>query len=121
MAGGYNSPMFGYMLGGPTIGGGVSTMGASIIAEDAIKNAELRVQALELTCAALWTILKEKNGLTDEDLVRAIHEVDARDGTVDGKISHVAKECPRCHRKLLTRNPTKCAWCGGELSPLGAG
>jgi hypothetical protein len=92
-----------------------------MIVEDSTKSLELRIQALELTCAALWTILKEKNGYTDDDLMRAIHEVDARDGVIDGKISQSARVCPHCNRKVLTRNPTKCAWCGGDLSPLGAG
>ncbi len=81
----------------------------------------MQLQALELTCAALWTILKEKNGYTDEELIKAIHDVDARDGTVDAKISEAARVCPLCKRKVLTRNPTKCSWCGGNLSPLGAG
>lgn len=112
--------MFPYMFSGPMYSPlGTSSADARMIAEDTVKSAELKINALELTCAAMWTILKDKLGVTDEELIHAIHEVDARDGVVDGKISQVSKECPHCHRKLLTRNPTKCAWCGGNLSPLG--
>ncbi len=99
--------------------GGTSTTEARIIAEDTVRATELKVQALELTCAAMWTILKDKLGVTDEELIHAIHEVDARDGVVDGKIGQAARVCPHCQRKVLTRNPTKCAWCGGDLAPLG--
>lgn len=112
--------MFPYMLSGPLyISSGTSTSEARLIAEDTVKATEQKIQALELTCAAMWTILKDKLGTTDEELIRAIHEVDARDGVVDGKISQSSRECPHCHRKALTRNPTKCAWCGGDLGPVG--
>lgn len=100
---------------------GVSLSDARMVAEQTTQTLELRIQSLELTCAALWTLLKEQNGFTDDQLVRAIHEVDARDGVVDGKITQSAKVCPHCKRKVLTRNPTKCAWCGGDLGVLGAG
>lgn len=112
--------MFSYMLASKIYSpSSVSSADARMIVEDSTKSLELRIQALELTCAALWTILKEKNGYTDDELMRAIHEVDARDGVIDGKISQSARICPHCNRKVLTRNPTKCAWCGGDLGPVG--
>ena len=114
--------MFNYLfVNYPFVPRGVSAADAHMIVDETTKNLELRIQALELTCAALWTILKDKNGYTDDELINAIHEVDARDGAVDGKISHIARVCPHCNRKVLTRNPTKCSWCSGNLSPLGAG
>ncbi|HLO98642.1 MAG TPA: hypothetical protein VK171_08615 [Fimbriimonas sp.] len=114
--------MFSYMLASNSFRpSGVSMADARMVAEQTTQTLELRIQSLELTCAALWTILKEQNGYTDDQLVRAIHEVDARDGVVDGKITQSAKVCPHCNRKVLTRNPTKCAWCGGDLGVLGPG
>lgn len=114
--------MFSYMLSNrPVINSGVSNLDARMIAEESNRPLEMRIDALELTCAALWTLLKHHHGYTDDELVRAIHDVDARDGVVDGKITHSAKVCPHCNRKVLTRNPTKCSWCGGDLAPLGAG
>ncbi|MBC8063762.1 MAG: hypothetical protein H7Y17_02960 [Chlorobia bacterium] len=59
--------------------------------------------------------MKAKHGYTDQELVSAIQEVDARDGNVDGKIGHVAQTCPQCHRKLLSRDSPNCSWCGAEL------
>lgn len=78
---------------------------------------EARLQALELTCAGLWGLLKTRHGYSDDELMAAIAEVDARDGQVDGKIAHAAKMCPSCGRKLLIRSSAKCAWCGQPLSP----
>ena len=115
--------MFGYMFAGSQVVGGlpsgISSMDARLIAEETSKPYEQKIQALELTCAAMWTILKDKLGVTDEELIQAIHEVDARDGVIDGKISQVSRVCPHCHRKVLTRNPTTCSWCGGSLAPVG--
>ena len=112
--------MLSYMISNP-VGGmsGISSADARMIAEDSSKAIELRLQSLELACAAMWTILKDKHGYTDELLVEAITEVDGRDGKVDGKISRAERICTHCNRKVLTRNPNKCSWCGGALHPLG--
>jgi hypothetical protein len=85
-------------------------------AESAVMPIEHRLDYLELACAGLWNLLKAKHGYTDEELVASIQEVDARDGNVDGKIGRASRDCPHCHRKLLTRDSPKCAWCGGALS-----
>lgn len=74
-----------------------------------------RVDALELACAGLWQLLKLKTGLTDEELIREIHEVDARDGEADGKLKRRAKECLNCGRKLLTKKQDVCLWCGARI------
>lgn len=89
--------------------------------ESAVIPLETRLDYLELACAGLWKILKDKHGYTDEELVSSIQAVDAMDGKVDGKIGRAARACPHCDRKLLTRDSPKCSWCGGELGhrPLG--
>jgi hypothetical protein len=75
-----------------------------------------RVDSLELACAALWRLLKDKNGLTDEQLQAVIHEVDAADGTVDGKIRRQGGVCPHCQNRILSRTAGKCLWCGAPLN-----
>lgn len=77
-----------------------------------------RVDTLELACAALWRLLKEHNGFTDEQLQAAIHDVDAADGTVDGKVTPRSGTCPHCGQRILSRTAGKCLWCG---APLAAG
>lgn len=76
-----------------------------------------RVDALELSCAALFKLLKEKHGYSNEDLVKAIHEIDMEDGKADGKLTRQMTECPHCHRRILARNSTKCLWCGAVINP----
>jgi len=99
----------------PTVSSGTTPTDARLIAQDTVLPVEQRLQALELACAGLWTLLQQKHGYTDEELMAAIHEVDGRDGQIDGKIGHAGQVCPHCHRKALTRSPVRCAWCGGDL------
>jgi hypothetical protein len=73
------------------------------------------VERLLIISEALWTILKEQHGGTDEDLARRMAEIDLADGALDGK---VAKEppatCPHCKRTLHKRRPW-CLYCGGQV------
>lgn len=90
--------------------------------ESAAMALENRIESLELACAGLWQLLKSKHGYTDEELVAAVRDVDARDGKVDGKVGRNPSEaaCPHCGRNLLTRRTDACSWCGQPLgrSPL---
>ncbi len=69
---------------------------------------------LRLVCAALWSMLKQKSGCTDEELVAAIEEADMRDGVKDGQMTSQKTACPKCGRTLLTKRRDKCSWCGAE-------
>lgn len=94
---------------------GVTPTDVRNTAESMMGPLEARLQHLELACAGLWELLKTQHGYTDEQLIASIQAVDARDGSVDGKVAHAAQSCPHCHRKLLTRNSARCSWCGGDL------
>jgi hypothetical protein len=84
-------------------------------ASRADKALEMRIDALELSMAAIWEFMKEQHGYTDEHLIAKITEVDARDGTVDGKIGGRAENCQNCGRPALTKRRDKCLWCGGNV------
>jgi hypothetical protein len=77
---------------------------------------QLKMARLTLLSEALWLILKEKHGMTDEELMAKIEEIDARDGVRDGR---AAKEqprlCPQCNR-VLTKASPKCLYCGQEVA-----
>jgi hypothetical protein len=81
---------------------------------------EDRIEALELACSGLWHLLKAKHGYTDEELAQAVYAVDAMDGQIDGRKKPVQVVCPTCGRPSLTRNRTRCLWCGQPFisSPL---
>ena len=85
-------------------------------AETLIRPVETRLEHLELACAGLWELLKDKLGATDEELFKAIHAYDARDGVVDGKITNKMTTCPVCNHKLLTKSRSHCVWCGADFS-----
>ncbi len=73
------------------------------------------IERLFMLTEALWTILKEQHGYTDDDLAGRIQEIDMRDGKLDGKVTQekIRPDCPQCGRKLMGRNPV-CLYCGAE-------
>lgn len=81
---------------------------------------DLRVDRLLLVVEALWTMLK-KDGHTDQELADIIAELDAVDGSVDGRRSKIPITCPSCDSKVAPNLP-KCQFCGHatghEPSPL---
>lgn len=105
-----------YNLRTTTVSSGASVADARLAAESVVMPLESRIEHLELACAGLWTLLKQKHGYSDDDLIAAIQEVDMLDGTLDGKIGRASQNCPHCQRKLLTRDSPKCSWCGGSLA-----
>lgn len=62
--------------------------------------------------AAMWSLLRERLGLTDEQLATRMNEIDASDGRLDGQIRRPAFVCPKCKRKSPSR-AKQCMWCGG--------
>ncbi len=76
--------------------------------------AELKgdVERLYFIAEALWRILKEKNGLDDNEIIRQITMIDLEDGKLDGrKAKTPPKPCPKCGR-TLGKQRTKCMYCG---------
>jgi hypothetical protein len=73
--------------------------------------AQERMDQLLLVCAAMWELLSEKAGLTENDLVARIAEIDARDGVADGKMTYSPVKCPQCQRTIFPKQQ-KCLYCG---------
>ncbi|MDA3884520.1 MAG: hypothetical protein PF638_02895 [Candidatus Delongbacteria bacterium] len=74
-----------------------------------------RFEKLKLVNMALWTFIKEKFEITEEQLVERYKEVDMIDGSADGKIKVGIKKCTKCGKTL---NPKfeKCQYCGTIVS-----
>lgn len=112
--------MFGFLFSGLhsyRFNTGLTTGEARNIAEETTRGVERRLEALEMSCAALWQLLKDKNGYTDAELINEIHKLDALDGQLDGRVGQSAQVCPNCGHKLLTKSSPKCSWCGADLHP----
>jgi len=69
---------------------------------------------LTLACTAMWTLLRQRLGVTDQELLEAIEEVDLRDGVLDGQYKPPALACPRCGRRNDRRRRT-CMYCEAPL------
>ncbi len=64
-----------------------------------------------LVCEALWTLLRDKLGVSEEELVERVNDIDLTDGQLDGKVRRAqAHACPSCGRTIAKRFP-KCIYC----------
>src|SRR5262245_4994050 len=87
---------------------------AARTAQDAqmeIKALRDRLDRMALLSLAMWTLAREKLGITDQELAERVQQLDLSDGKLDGKIAPGVSECPKCHRMLSPRH-NRCIYCG---------
>lgn len=100
------------------------TMGSTIAATEAaeakgdvrrtrqnVDELEARLDRTVMACEAMWTLLRDKLDLTDEQLIDQITALDLSDGKLDGKVRRTAVRCPKCDRTIARRFPN-CMYCG---------
>jgi hypothetical protein len=75
---------------------------------------ERRTDRLALLCQSLWELLRENSGLTENDLIQRMQQIDMRDGVADGRMTPVAVVCPSCNRRSNSRRD-ECVYCGARL------
>ncbi len=95
---------------------GVSAKHAEANADRArseVQHIEQRFDRLILVNMALWSLLQEKMGLTEQDLLDRVQEVDLADGQLDGKARKPVVKCPDCDRVMSSRHK-RCLYCGAE-------
>ena len=83
-------------------------------AQETAKENEERIDQLVLVCAAMWELLREKAGLTEDDLITRVAEIDARDGIADGKLTAKVQKCPKCSRVISPKH-MRCLYCGFQI------
>jgi hypothetical protein len=83
------------------------------VARDAAYGLEEKVDRLALICCALFELLQESSGVSDEQLRKKIAEIDRRDGEQDGRITPRAKQCPKCSA-MMSPKFGRCLFCGHE-------
>jgi hypothetical protein len=74
------------------------------------------VDRLSLACHALWELLKQQPGFSDEILRAKIQELDLLDGKLDGNYAKAGKACPECGRTNVDSRES-CMYCGSQLPP----
>ncbi len=72
---------------------------------------EDKIDTLALVCRAMWTLLEEKCGVTEKDLLARMEKLDLEDGKRDNKRRTPTKKCTRCGRALNARHAV-CLYCG---------
>lgn len=91
------------------------------VARDATARLEDKVDKLALICGALFELLQESSGITEEQLKRKIAEVDLRDGQADNRIAPRPKRCPKCDA-MMSPKFGRCLFCGYQdhaAGPIG--
>jgi hypothetical protein len=73
------------------------------------------IERLTLITQAMWELLHERTGLTEEDLFAKVEEVDLRDGVADGRVLLQRQNCPSCNR-INSGKRASCIYCGTEIS-----
>ena len=73
-----------------------------------------RLDRLSLGCQAMWELLRDRAGITEEELAQKILEVDLRDGKTDGRMSTQITDCPKCGANTNSKR-TVCVMCGAPL------
>ncbi len=75
---------------------------------------EARCERALLVCEALWTIMRDKLGVPEEELVNRVNEIDLSDGKLDGKVRRTAVQCGKCGKKVARRFQ-KCIYCATPI------
>jgi hypothetical protein len=83
------------------------------IARDATQHLEDKVERLALITRALFELLQESSGVSEEQLRKKITEIDLRDGQADGRMSPTPKRCPKCDA-MMSPQFRRCLFCGEQ-------
>ena len=74
---------------------------------------DARISKLSLICRAMWSLMQQHMGVTEEDLLKRITEIDGMDGRIDGRVIKLALQCPKC-KSVVCRQFNRCLFCGYE-------
>jgi len=83
-----------------------------------IRMLRLDVERLLMITEALWALLKEQHGYTDDELIKRVNAIDLRDGVLDGQVAtELSPVCPECHRQQPIKHRPTCLYCGSLIAP----
>ena len=74
---------------------------------------EQRIDKLTLISMAMWSFVSEKLGVTEEQLIERVKQIDLMDGVADGKLKRQLAKCSSCGRVMSPRH-AKCLYCGAD-------
>ena len=83
-------------------------------AQTTVEGLAQRFERLSMVCQALWEILRDRHGMSEDELKMKVLEVDLRDGTTDGKMATEVLICPACGNKTNSKRSV-CIICGAQV------
>ena len=84
-------------------------------AQEEVADLRSRVERLQLTCQALWEVVRDNTALEDRYLLEKIQDVALRDGRLDAKVTGQApRTCSGCG-KPVARIRATCLYCGAPV------
>lgn len=82
--------------------------------EDEVQELRRRLEHFALAQQALYELFAAKLGVTDDEVMAKMAEIDARDGTVDHRLGSMALVCPACKRRTPA-NMDHCIYCSAPV------
>ena len=83
-------------------------------AKRAAEAVDSRLERALLTMEAMWTLLRDKLGVTEQELADRIVEIDMTDGVLDGKVRRPPLTCQACNR-TIPRRLARCMYCTADV------
>jgi hypothetical protein len=110
----------GYAMGQQTASRAASLARSAAVADgtlhtNRIEDLHERVDKLLMIVRAMWGLMEEQ-GMTPEQLMAEIDELDLQDGVDDDQARSKVVECPSCQSKVAP-NLRACQLCGTEVRP----
>lgn len=87
-------------------------------ARSEVQRLHSELDRLTLVCRAMWSLLQDTSGLTEDDLLRRVEEIDLLDGKRDGRVQAQVVCCTQCGR-INKPQRTRCMYCEAPL-PTGS-
>lgn len=119
--------ILGYHAGSRTAGRAASLARSAAVADgtvhtNRIEDLNERIDQLAMIVRGMWALLEE-GGVTPEQLIAKLEELDLQDGVADGKVTRGPVDCPSCDSRVAA-GLSRCQFCGAEIDtgddhPLG--
>lgn len=108
----------GYSAGSATASRAASLARSAAAADGTIHSNRIedlneRIDQMALIMRAMWALLEDQ-GLTTDQLIAKIEELDRMDGVPDGQITKQPVPCRKCDSKVPP-GLSKCQYCGAEV------
>ena len=113
--------VLGYSAGSATASRAASLARSAAVADgthhtNRIEDINERLDSMAMIMRAMWSLLEEQ-GLTTDQLLAKMEELDLMDGVEDGQMKRGAVDCPSCDSKVAP-GLSRCQFCGAEVAPL---